>query len=69
MIALLSVKEAIEYQQHAYGRVVFGRDYLYRVAKSGLVPVVCNGRRRYLFPKATIDQMMTGGYRSVLDTL
>lgn len=69
MTELLTIKQAIELQRNRYGRVVYGRDYLYRVARSGLVPVVCNGRRRILFPQTTIDQMLSGQYRSILDRL
>lgn len=57
---IMTVPEAISYQRDVYGRVVFGRDALYAVARAGRVPVVRVGQHRLLFPKATIDRLLSG---------
>lgn len=60
MKILLTVAEAIAYQRDVYGQVAFGRDALYAIAKAERVPTVRNGRRKTLFPIASIDQLMQG---------
>ena len=57
---IMTVSEAIGYQRDVYGRVVFGRDALYAVARAGRVPVVRVGQHRLLFPRTTIDRLLSG---------
>ena len=59
-VQVLSVQEAINYQRDMYGRVAYGRDFLYRLAKSGTVPVIWVGKRKLLIPISTIDTLMRG---------
>lgn len=62
---VLTIPDAIQYQQDEYGRVVYGRDSLYSLARSGRVPVIRNGARKLLFPVSTIDKLMQGSSEEV----
>lgn len=57
---LLTVNEAIRYQRDAYGHVAHGRDALYAMARTNLVPVVRSGKRKILFPCSSIDLLLSG---------
>lgn len=57
---ILTIPEALRYQKELYGRIVFGRDALYAVARAGRVPVVRVGQHRILFPRTSIDLLLSG---------
>lgn len=61
----LTVPEAIQYQKQEYGCLAYGRDALYSLARAGQIPVIRKGRRKLLFPRSTIDQLMSGSIEGV----
>lgn len=57
---ILTVQEALAYQKLTYGRVVFGRDALYKMAKLDQIKTIKYGSRKLLIPAKTIDELMEG---------
>ena len=64
--SILTVQEAINYQKVTYGRVVFGRDALYKMSRLGQIRVVRHGNRKLLIPITSIDDLMTGKYSAAV---
>lgn len=58
--SILTVQEALVYQKSTYGRVVFGRDALYKMAKLDQIKTIKYGKRKLLIPTKTIDNLMEG---------
>jgi hypothetical protein len=52
---LYSIPEARAYLEHR-----IGRDGLYRLAHSGKISVVWIGRSKLLFPKSSLDRILSG---------
>ena len=57
---VMTVAEAIQYQKEVWGRVVFGRDALYAIARTKTVPVVRVGKGRMYFPRTSIEALLNG---------
>lgn len=57
---VFTVAEAIEYQKQEYGRVVYGRDALYAIARQPIVPIIRVGKGRIFFPRSSLDILLNG---------
>lgn len=56
---VFTVLEAVKYQRENCDRVIFSRDALYALARSGEVPVVKSGTRIY-FPRRVLEGLLDG---------
>lgn len=57
---VFTVAEAIEYQKQEYGRVVYGRDALYAIARQPIVRIIRVGKGRIFFPRSSLDILLNG---------
>jgi hypothetical protein len=56
---LMSIPQSLEYQKQRVGRIVFGREALYKIAHNPQGKrVVWVGAKKCFFPKSTIDDLL-----------
>ena len=60
MSNLFNAREALQWQISKFGRVIFGIDSLYAVARTGKVPVVRVGEKKIFFPESSLERLMSG---------
>ena len=60
MNSLLNIVESLDYQKSQFGRIILGRDALYALARTNIVPVVRVGERKIFFPKTSLDKVFSG---------
>lgn len=57
---VFTVAEAIQFQKQEWGKVVFGRDALYAIARRRTVPVIRVGKGRLFFPRTSLEMLLNG---------
>ena len=60
MSKLFSAREALEWQKQRQGRVIFGLEMMYAIAREGKVPVVWVGSRKLFFPETSLEKLLSG---------
>jgi hypothetical protein len=60
MSKLLNPREAVAWQREHQGRVIFGLDSLYAIARQGTVPVVKVGNHKIFFPVSSLEKLLAG---------
>jgi hypothetical protein len=60
MSGLYSAREALKWQKARFGRVIFGIDSLYAIARNKSVPVVWVGTKKMFFPESSLEKLMAG---------
>jgi hypothetical protein len=60
MSNLLNARESVAWQKEKFGRVIFGIDSLYAVARTSKIPVVRVGEKKIFFPVSSLEKLMSG---------
>jgi hypothetical protein len=60
MAKLYSPRESVQWQKERQGRVIFGLDLMYAIAREGRVPVVRVGNHKIFFPELSLEKLMSG---------
>lgn len=60
MSDLLNARESVLWQREKFGRVIFGIDSLYAVARTGKIPVVRVGEKKLFFPISSLEKLLSG---------
>ena len=60
MTKLYSPRESVQWQKTHQGRVIFGLDSMYAIARTNKVPVVRVGNHKIYFPESSLERLMSG---------
>jgi hypothetical protein len=60
MTKLYSPRESVKWQKDHQGRVIFGLDSMYAIARAGKIPVVRVGNHKIFFPESSLEKLMSG---------
>jgi hypothetical protein len=64
MTKLYSPRESVQWQKDRQGRVIFGLDLMYAIAREGKIPVVRVGEKKIFFPVSSLEKLMSGEVQS-----